>query len=77
MASHSSRGEGGCKHAFSVYSIARFGYYIWYVDFSIPYGNDKDGCNSPVARNHREIQSLSPADIGYQKFVSSFEINGS
>ena len=77
-ASHASGYEGGCKHGFqrTLYIASHFSDIVFdTVDFPIRY--DKDCCDSAVLRNRRVVESLSPADIDFQKFVSYFEINGS
>ena len=80
MASHASGDEGGCKHGFqrTLYIASHFSDIVFdTVDFPIRYENNKDCCDSAVLRNRRVVESLSPADIDFQKFVFYFEINGS
>ena len=79
MASHSSGDKGGCKHAFqrTLYIASHVSNIVFdTVGFPIRYENNKDCCDSAVLRNRRVIESLSPAGIDFQKFLS-FEINGS
>ena len=80
MASHSSGDEGGCKYVFqkTLYIASHVLDIIFdTVEFPIWHENDKDCCDSLVARNHRVIESLSSADVVFQKFVSFFKTNGS
>ena len=79
MASHSSGDEGGCKHAFQriLYIVSLVSTITFdTVDFPIRYENSKVCYDSAVLRNRRVIESLSPADTDFQKFLS-FNINGS
>ena len=79
VASHSSGDEDGCKHAFQriLYIVSHVSNIAFdTVDFPIRYENSKDCYDSAVLRNRRVIESLSPADTDFQKFIS-FEINGS
>ena len=80
MASHASGDEGGCKHGFqrTLYIASHASDIVFAtVDFPIRYENNKDCCDSAILRNFRVVESLSPADIDFQNFVSCFEINGS
>ena len=80
MGSHSSGDVGGCKHAFqrTLYIASHVSDIVFdTTDFPIRYENNKDCCDSAVIRNRRVTESLSPAEIDFQKFVSCFEINGS
>ena len=79
MASHSSGDKGGCKHAFqrTLYIASHVSNIVLdTVHFLIRFENNRDCSDSAVLRNRRVIESLSPAGIDFQKFLS-FEINGS
>ena len=80
MASHSTGDEGGCKLAFqrTLYKVSHVLEIIFNtLNIPIRYENDKDCYALSAAKIRGVIESLSPADIGFQESFSCFEINGS
>ena len=80
IASHSTGDEGGCKLAFqrALYIVSHVSKIIFNTsNFPIRYENDKDCYALSAAKNRGVIESLSSANIGFQKYFSCFETNGS